>query len=215
MIADLYETLGVARDAPPEAIRKAYRSRAKKAHPDTGGSEADFALIRLAHDCLSDAKRRKRYDETGQAEETAPDTKEAQALNLVMGVIGQVLDAIERAGHDASMVDVLGHAKADVSKNIEAQKQNIAQARISAAKLRAVAKRFHAKGDKPNRIGAMLEANAVAQEQQAAQQVAVKETMELALEILGDHAFDWTAPASAPLNFGPGVGFGSGFWGAP
>ena len=42
---DLYEDLGVSRDALPGDIRKAFRKKAKKAHPDAGGSEQDFHAI--------------------------------------------------------------------------------------------------------------------------------------------------------------------------
>ena len=54
MIADLYHTLGVNRDAPMAAIRRAYRQAAKKAHPDAGGSAEAFALVKQASVILLD-----------------------------------------------------------------------------------------------------------------------------------------------------------------
>jgi curved DNA-binding protein len=66
---DLYEILGVPRTAPPEEIRKAYRRLAKKYHPDMNPgdrkAEDKFKEITAAHEVLSDAKRRKLYDEFG------------------------------------------------------------------------------------------------------------------------------------------------------
>lgn len=63
---DLYATLGVARDADADAIRKAYRKLAKKYHPDLNpgdkAAEERFKTIASANDLLSDPARRARYD---------------------------------------------------------------------------------------------------------------------------------------------------------
>jgi DnaJ-class molecular chaperone len=64
--ADLYSVLGVARDATPEVIRKAYRALAKKHHPDLNpgdvAAEETFKNIQRANDILSDADKRRQYD---------------------------------------------------------------------------------------------------------------------------------------------------------
>jgi DnaJ-class molecular chaperone len=63
---DLYATLGVARDASADDIRKAYRALAKKHHPDLNpgnkDSEDRFKAIAAANDILSDPDKRGRYD---------------------------------------------------------------------------------------------------------------------------------------------------------
>ena len=68
---DYYEILGVARDATPEAIKKAYRGLARKLHPDVNpgdkGSEAKFKEVQQAYDILSDQEKRARYDRYGRA----------------------------------------------------------------------------------------------------------------------------------------------------
>jgi molecular chaperone DnaJ len=63
---DFYTVLGVARDASPAAIKRAYRRLAKKLHPDTGVAEApvSFQELQKAYETLSDADRRRRYDES-------------------------------------------------------------------------------------------------------------------------------------------------------
>jgi DnaJ-class molecular chaperone len=71
MSANLYETLGVQRDATDDAIRKAYRKLARKHHPDVNpgnkSAEDKFKSISSAYEVLSDAKKRAAYDEFGDA----------------------------------------------------------------------------------------------------------------------------------------------------
>ncbi len=59
-----YDTLGVAIEASPTQIKKAFRERAKKAHPDITGNQASQDMRRLltAYETLSDPERRKEYD---------------------------------------------------------------------------------------------------------------------------------------------------------
>ena len=68
---DLYEILGVDRNASQEEIKKAYRRLAKKYHPDLnpGDKEAEqkFKEINEAYEILSDPQKRAQYDQFGHA----------------------------------------------------------------------------------------------------------------------------------------------------
>ena len=62
MANDLYELLGVDRGASLTELRRAYRDRARTAHPDRAGDAASMAAINEAWAVLSDPKRRAEYD---------------------------------------------------------------------------------------------------------------------------------------------------------
>ncbi|UDY24830.1 molecular chaperone DnaJ [Nocardioides sp. Kera G14] len=65
---DPYELLGVSRDADDAAIKKAYRSLARKYHPDVNPDEASqekFKEISHAYEILSDPQKRAAYDRGG------------------------------------------------------------------------------------------------------------------------------------------------------
>lgn len=68
MTRDLYEVLGVRRDADPETIKTAYRALARELHPDVapgnGGAER-FREVAQAYAILSDERSRQLYDRLG------------------------------------------------------------------------------------------------------------------------------------------------------
>lgn len=68
--ADLYETLGVGRDASQADLKRAFRRLAMEYHPDRNredGAEQRFKQINAAYEVLSDPEKRSRYDRLGLA----------------------------------------------------------------------------------------------------------------------------------------------------
>eukprot|EP00931_Biecheleriopsis_adriatica_P027060 TRINITY_DN16340_c0_g1_i2.p1 TRINITY_DN16340_c0_g1~~TRINITY_DN16340_c0_g1_i2.p1 ORF type:complete len:593 (+),score=64.42 TRINITY_DN16340_c0_g1_i2:70-1779(+) len=80
-----YDVLGISPSASPEDVKRAFKRRALKAHPDkAGGSQAAFLCLNLAYELLSDMSERARYDyeliqiksQDGQSFKSADDARE-------------------------------------------------------------------------------------------------------------------------------------------
>lgn len=77
MANELYELLGVSKDASSDDIRNAYRALAKKHHPDLNpgdkAAEETFKKIQAANEILSDPEKRRQYD-TGEIDAEGNET---------------------------------------------------------------------------------------------------------------------------------------------
>jgi formylglycine-generating enzyme required for sulfatase activity len=74
---DPYKILGIDRDATPEQIKRAYREKATKHHPDSGGDAWAFQQVLEAYEILTGKRKRKVSAKQSTKKETpAPETKE-------------------------------------------------------------------------------------------------------------------------------------------
>ena len=70
-MADLYDTLGVSRDATGDEIKRAYRKLARELHPDINPDpqvQERFKEVTAAYDVLSDPQKRQQYDMGGSGD---------------------------------------------------------------------------------------------------------------------------------------------------
>jgi curved DNA-binding protein CbpA len=79
---DYYVVLGIGESASEETIRTAFRSLARRFHPDVGAgsSPVEFQRIREAYETLVDPERRRRYDRELRA-------ARAQVLTTVESIV--------------------------------------------------------------------------------------------------------------------------------
>src|SRR6266478_6641425 len=100
MVENLYDILGVKKDATSEEIKDAYRDKAKELHPDAQTENSDnekMAALNNAYSILSNPEKRKKYDETGQ-NEFQPRTKERFA-DIVSGVFISIIEQSTDLNH--------------------------------------------------------------------------------------------------------------------
>lgn len=98
---DYYEVLGVSKNASDADIKKAYRSLAKKYHPDMnpGNTEAEakFKEANEAYEVLSDEQKRAKYDQFGHA-----------AFDPTAGAGGGGYGGFGGGGFDVDLGDIFG-----------------------------------------------------------------------------------------------------------
>lgn len=58
--------LGVDKKATTDEIRKAFRKKALKEHPDKGGDPDKFKILTHAYDVLTNPEKRQLYDDYGE-----------------------------------------------------------------------------------------------------------------------------------------------------
>jgi len=154
-MTDLYEQLGVPRDATPQELKKAYRRKAMRAHPDRhGGSEEHFHRLRLAYTVLNDPAKRQKYDRDGTTEEVL--SSELQTLaHMLIGLADVIKDGQEE------MVDIITALRMKVTEGITNHENMMKQLEGKAKKFRKLASRIkhRGEGDK-NMFAIMLENSA-------------------------------------------------------
>ncbi len=111
MADELYKTLGVAKKASDEEIKKAYRKLARKYHPDRNPNDAaaeeKFKEVQGAYDTLSDPEKRKEYDSGGPFAQFGgaggqgpfgPGGGQGGGFNADLGDIGDIFSSIFSRG---------------------------------------------------------------------------------------------------------------------
>lgn len=191
MNLDLYGTLGVAKDADTAAIRKAYRKRAKDAHPDGGGSERKFALVKLAHDVLSDDERRAKYDATGDASEHEVDNARSEALQFLGAMLEAVIAECEQVGIDPVTADLAATLRTRADRELASIEATRAETEKKKLKAERLLKRFiFKKKGEPNILEMIVRARITPFDRQLADLAKARDRMTAARKILDDYGFD-------------------------
>ncbi len=205
-----YEELGVDRTADVPTIKRAFRKRVKRAHPDAEGGSTD-ALIRASTSLavLTDPAKRKIFDDTGRIEEQKPDLDGAAALQIIHQEIGTAMSDFINGGMnpaaDPRTFDVLAVVRRRIRHSIQEAETAAAGGEKVIEFLKDMATRFdkrqradHADipGDDPIARGFrdQVEGN---ERQMADLQNSIR-YHRLALQIVETYDFRWDKPPPAP-----------------
>lgn len=199
-MADLYETLGVDRAADKSAIRRAYRRRAKKAHPDGGGTAEQFGALQHAHDILTDDGRRAKYDATGDETAQTADQQTAEAMTHVATAFDEALGGIERAGGRVTERDVVAEIKAVLRRRKEQPTKYRADVAQALKSNLALLNRFTVKAG-GNLLDGMVQQRIADLNSRDAQAVRQLEIIDLAISLVERHQFRRDEPAGRQDNY--------------
>lgn len=202
-----YEVLGVERNADEATIRKAYRKKAAKAHPDAGGKPDEWANVSTSLMVLTDPDLRRGYDETGKIGEKAIDNDRAAALQLIDQEVAKLINAYITNGFsayaDPRKIDIPARIKASMEDEISQAKTAITTGGTVIKFYEDMRARFvvrDAAAVPEDSIGRMI----VNQIDGAKKQIEALEknivVRELALKIVAGYDFRWDQPSYASTN---------------
>lgn len=156
---DPYSVLGVKRDADPDEIKAAWRTKAKSVHPDHNQDDPTatqrFAEIGKAYEVLKDPGKRDRYDSQRQMaenrvqEQTIMQQRQAareaaERAKLAKANAERIMAELERAEAEKSRADKLARAAAQAAATSQAAAAQ--QAAAQAAKAQAAADKMSTPG---------------------------------------------------------------------
>ncbi len=134
---NLYEILGVSKEATASAIKAAFRQKAKILHPDAGGDPEEFRRLKRAFDVLSDANRREQYDVDSSDIED-----EIRMHAILCDVFLKVLLHIE----DPQQQDIIALMRSSINDHIKICTEGVNALNILLSRIDIASGQIHTKG---------------------------------------------------------------------
>ena len=130
-----YDTLGVPKNATPDDIKKAFRKKAKDAHPDrAGGDDKKMASINKAYEVLSSPDKREQYDRTGSDAE--PMSIEFQARDMLLQFLSKIIEDGGHGGILRKLRELLSMNRRGIDQNSDLVKAKVRKLEKSRGKVR-------------------------------------------------------------------------------
>lgn len=201
IFTSLYDLLGVPIDATQADIHKAYKRKAKKAHPDAGGTAEAFQKLAQAYEILGDEKRRAQYDKSGFTGEAQPDNSLTQIYSEIGEQLGKVLNEHAAVGQDCEAFDVLDATAQKFRIRIAERDNKIEQMERTIAKYRKVAKRTKTKKkDGQNVLRMLFEARAATGANMVKELREHNAMDQKAIDLLLSHEYEFDQPTQMHIS---------------
>lgn len=188
----LYDDLGVKKGASRDEIKKSYRRKAQKEHPDKGGSKETFHAIQKAYAVLGDYSRRAHYDATGE-DGRAPSIRE-EALTVLSSVFMQILNNVD-TDHTNVVQEISNFLQGEVRKML----QEIKNHQTGIAKRERALKRLKYVGNGPNIMEQMIQADIDGRKRGLEMGNHKNEVFAEAIRMLGDYSWQASPVTAADM----------------
>jgi len=193
-----YDVLGVPIDADDRTVKRAYRNKAKKLHPDAGGDRDAFERTVKALAVLTDPLRREKFDRTGRIDDEQADLgPDHGALTMLGNMLSQMLAGDE----DPLQHDLVAVMREILTKEEHKERDGLTKMDRAVERIHKIKKRF--KGKSAGKFVAMLDWQIMQIEFTKKRQEQIKKDRARALEILADAEFK---PNSISTFFFAGAG---------
>lgn len=116
---NIYEYFDINKKASQDEIKKAFKKKAKKTHPDLNGNREEFEKANKYYKVLLNPNLRKRYDETGSIDENK---KKSAPYYILITLFNGLLSA---PGIDYKKHDLIDAMKYSLNENIKKKRDLI------------------------------------------------------------------------------------------
>jgi curved DNA-binding protein CbpA len=201
-MSDLYEQLGVPKNATGKDLKKAYRDKSRETHPDHGGNEEDFKQLVRAYKILENPDTRKRYDNGEDPDKMTSGGTQADEVTLC--VIGLYVDVVEQI--DVDNTDVIQTMLNHLKSNHHVLDQEIAKCKARIKRYDSAMKRTNR--DSGNNLLADMMKNRIADvEREIAEFERQKEIRKKAREMVNEYKYaaDKADPSKRYGGFSLGI----------
>lgn len=182
---DLYETLGLSKDASPEEIKSAYRKRASETHPDkVGGDGSEFKELALAYQVLGNQERRGRYDKGESWEDILKTDPDTQALKILADMFFGILNQIDER------LDIFKLMERNLQQGLQSSYRAIKEQESKIKKFERVRKKIKNKNNNDNLFVTMLNSQIEHLERAILKFKNSTQVLVRALEILDEYEYE-------------------------
>ena len=186
---NLYDQLGLDKGCTAGDVKRAYRAKAKRHHPDMGGAPEVFNRISIAYRTLKDNESRARYDYDGTIATPAEEQNKAVALAGEI-LVNSFRAAVSKLSPERMKTkNVMAFVRSEISTGRDKASESILTLQARVEQFEDMIARVKKKGQGPDYIKAALTNELFQTRLQLKSALTLRESWVLALDLLVDYSW--------------------------